>query len=200
MRLPVCRAVLLSLAVGSLASGCLPATRSSIVETGSDRAKVTARAVPPAKGSSSSVRREAAARNDAAIIEAYASDRSIPAPRRSILNQAGQWLGVPYRYGGESFDGTDCSGFVQTVFAAIGHRLPRTSRAQATVGSEVQLWNARPGDLVFFNTSGSGVSHVGILLSEEEFVHASTTNGVIVSRLDEAYYRQRFMFARRVID
>ena len=68
------------------------------------------------------------------------------------------------------------------------------------MGQEVDIENALPGDLVFFNTTGAGVSHVGILINSDQFVHASTSSGVIVSSLSESYYRDRFLFLRRVFE
>lgn len=120
--------------------------------------------------------------------------------RRAVLDEAQTWLGVPYHFGGIDRAGIDCSGFVCTVFRAAHRTLPRTSTAMAGTGTEIDLPDALPGDLVFFNTSGSGVSHVGILLDPTTFIHASTSSGVMVSSLNEQYYRTHLMFARRVFD
>lgn len=112
---------------------------------------------------------------------------------------AEEWLGTPYVYGGTSRNGTDCSGFVLNVFRKIDVPLPRTSREQADRGTAVGRENIQPGDLLFFNTTGSGVSHVGIAIGKQKFIHASTSRGVIVSSLDEDYYGERFLFAKKVL-
>jgi len=119
--------------------------------------------------------------------------------RLKVISEAESWIGTPYLFGGVTRQGVDCSGFVANVFAVAGATLPRQSHQQAEVGDEISLTNGRPGDLVFFNTTGIGVSHVGILLEYPCFVHASTSRGVIVSRLDEGYYRDRIVCARRVL-
>lgn len=120
--------------------------------------------------------------------------------RRRVIDEANNWLGTPYRYGGSNRSGTDCSGFVSTVFkSAAGRKLPRASRDQAGAGDAISIDKAKPGDLVFFNTSGGGVSHVGIYVGNRTFIHASTSRGVIYSSLNESYYKSRFMFARSVL-
>lgn len=111
-----------------------------------------------------------------------------------------RYLGVTYRFGGASSDGLDCSGFVVIVFTELGIRLPRTSAQQFAFGQPVERTDLRLGDLVFFNTTGQGVSHVGIYLSDGEFIHAASNPGrVIKSRLEEKYYAQRYLGARRVM-
>jgi cell wall-associated NlpC family hydrolase len=86
------------------------------------------------------------------------------------------------------------------VFRAYGIALPRTSRAMSRIGQPVSKGQLRFGDLVFFNTNGRGVSHVGMYIGNGQFVHASTwRRGVLVSSLNERYYRQRFAGARRIL-
>jgi len=120
--------------------------------------------------------------------------------RRHVIDEASAWLGTPYKYGGSTRSGADCSGFVSTVYkTAAGRKLPRSSRDQAGAGNAVDINKAKPGDLLFFNTSGGGVSHVGIYLGNRTFIHASTSRGVIYSSLDEQYYKSRFLFARTVL-
>lgn len=136
---------------------------------------------------------------DAAAIHSAQTRTDLGPDRRKVLIVAEGWLGTPYSYGGTSRSGTDCSGFVRSVFNEVRVSLPRTSSEQASVGSGVPLTVVEPGDLLFFNTTGGGVSHVGISIGEDKFIHASTSRGVIVSSLDEAYYRNRFLFARKVL-
>ncbi len=113
--------------------------------------------------------------------------------------EADRWMGTPYRWGGTDRQGIDCSGFVQQVHARVsGVRLPRTTTGQFRVGRPAGRRDLRPGDLVFFDTSGRGVSHVGLMLDGDRFAHASVTRGVTVSRLSEDYWNRRCLGCRRV--
>jgi cell wall-associated NlpC family hydrolase len=114
-----------------------------------------------------------------------------------LTNTALRYLGVPYAWGGESFSGVDCSGFVQAVFRRNGVELPRTADAQFEVGHHVSASGLLPGDLVFFETYAEGASHVGIYLGGGRFVHASASDGVRIDSLSEDYYSSRYLGARR---
>jgi cell wall-associated NlpC family hydrolase len=116
-----------------------------------------------------------------------------------IESTAAQYLGTPYRFGGEGADGIDCSSFVQQVFREHQVNLPRTAREQSLVGSEVAQGDLRKGDLVFFHTYADYPSHVGIYLGEGKMIHASSGKGeVTVSDLNSDYYRSRYLGAKRV--
>jgi cell wall-associated NlpC family hydrolase len=118
--------------------------------------------------------------------------------RDAVLLDVVSFLGVPYRYGGNTKTGIDCSGFTSTVYRnAMNVPLPRTARDQFSVGSPVDGKSLLFGDLVFFNTTGSGASHVGIYLEDDLFAHASVSYGVTISSLESTYYRTRFLGARR---
>lgn len=107
--------------------------------------------------------------------------------------------GVPYRNGGSDPSGFDCSGFVWYVFAQHGIGAPRTVADQFRIGNSVAPDALQPGDLVFFNTKGSGATHVGMVIGGDEFVHApSATGEVRVERLRAPYWSSRFVGARRV--
>ena len=135
----------------------------------------------------------------------------IPTIRPPVISPAGQltadvrpvaerYLGVPYRYGGVTPSGLDCSGFTSVVLLELGVKVPRTAEAQYAAGAPVNRDGLRPGDLVFFDTLGNGVSHVGIYLADGTFIHAaSLPPKVIESRLDELYYASRFVGARRFL-
>ncbi|NNF15122.1 MAG: hypothetical protein HKN70_00175 [Gammaproteobacteria bacterium] len=107
------------------------------------------------------------------------------------------WEGVPYQYGGNDRNGIDCSAFVQqSLQTVLGVELPRTTTQQMRSGKVVDIKQARPGDMVFFRT-GRRVNHVGVYLGSEQFMHASKSNGVAISRLDESYWRTRMTQVRR---
>lgn len=109
-----------------------------------------------------------------------------------------EWKGTPYRFGGQNKQGVDCSAFVQSVFwQALEKSLPRTTEHQSKVGYKVSLAEADSGDLVFFKTSFKS-RHVGIYLGELHFMHASTSKGVIISRLDNPYWSSVFWQIRRI--
>lgn len=123
----------------------------------------------------------------------------------SILSDAEKYLGTPYRLGGMTSSGFDCSGFVNKVFDENDIKLTRRSADQAKEGVGIDVTEVRKGDLLFFATAGGKrVSHVGIVHTigndgEIKFIHASTTKGVIISSLDETYWDKAFLFARRVL-
>ncbi|MEF2968970.1 C40 family peptidase [Paenibacillus sp. M1] len=108
-------------------------------------------------------------------------------------------LGSDYKSGGTTTSGFDCSGFTMYVFAKIGIELPHQSASQYKMGTEVSKDELIAGDLVFFNTSGKGISHVGIYVGDGEFAHASTSKGVVISKLSEKYYVERYVGAKRIM-
>lgn len=124
---------------------------------------------------------------------------------QELLKDAQKYLGAPYRYGGASSEGFDCSGFTLTVFEQNTYRLPRRSEEQAQTGDPIDVKEVKPGDLLFFATAGgSRVSHVGIVHDigrdgEIKFIHASTSKGVIISSLNERYWNRAFLHAQRVL-
>lgn len=122
---------------------------------------------------------------------------------RAVISEAEQWLGTPYKYGGQQCGiGTDCSGMVMAVYeAAAGIQLPRNAAKQQLYCQAVNKEELQPGDLVFFSSSSRGgrVSHVGIYRGNGEFIHASSSKGVIVSNLDQQYYRKHYHSAGRIL-
>lgn len=121
--------------------------------------------------------------------------------RKSVVKEAHKWLGTPYAYGGKERKGTDCSGMVMRVFQdAAGIKLPRSSREQCDFCKKIKRKELAPADLVFFvsKAGGSRISHVGVYIGNGEFIHSSTSKGVIISSLDEKYYQRHYHAAGRV--
>jgi len=114
---------------------------------------------------------------------------------------ANSYLGTPYLWGGTSHSGIDCSGLTSSVYGENRVKIPRVSRDQYRVGAVIPDSGLRNGDLVFFNTLGVGVSHVGMVVdaSKRRFVQASSSKGVTISDLDGKYYKTRYLGARRVV-
>ena len=116
-----------------------------------------------------------------------------------LMDQYADWKGVRYRLGGTSKRGIDCSAFVQTTFREqFGLDLPRSTYEQEDSGKSIQRAKLRPGDLVLFRAGSTG-RHVGIYIGNDNFVHASTSSGVMISNLNESYWKNRYRDARRVL-
>lgn len=110
------------------------------------------------------------------------------------------WKGTPYRLGGNSKQGIDCSAFVQNVYrASFNITLPRTTEVQAQQGYLVYRDQLQVGDLLFFKT-GWRTRHVGIYIGNEAFIHASTSQGVISSSLKNVYWKQKYWQAKRILN
>ncbi|MFC4766107.1 NlpC/P60 family protein [Effusibacillus consociatus] len=114
-----------------------------------------------------------------------------------IVATAQQYIGVPYRWGGNSPSGFDCSGFSSYVFAQNGLTLPRVSADQYNAGVSVGKNQLEVGDLVFFTTYKPGPSHLGIYIGGGQFIHASSSKGVTISYLSNPYYTDRYIGAKR---
>ena len=127
-------------------------------------------------------------------------DGSEQSKAEKVLSIAYSLEGTPYVRGGSTPKGFDCSGFTCYVFRlGAGVSLPRTSSAQATVGKAVSKDNLEPGDIVYFNTNGRSVSHVGVYVGNNSFIHASYTKGITVTSLSNSYYIPRYLGARRIL-
>lgn len=118
-----------------------------------------------------------------------------------VVRIAKSKIGCPYVWGAEGPNSFDCSGLTSYVYKkGAGVTLPRTSRDQATAGYSVSRSNLKPGDLVFFNTNGSGISHVGLYIGNDEMIHSPKPGDVVkVVKITSSYYSSRFVTARRII-
>lgn len=131
--------------------------------------------------------------------EDYEGTAAINTLLEDVIAEAYSYLGTPYRYGGTSRSGIDCSGFTMKVFGAFGISLPHGATSQYRMCRSVTTAERAPGDLVFFATGGSGIGHVGIYLGGGQFIHSSTSSGVIISSLYESYYANTYLYAGRII-
>lgn len=109
------------------------------------------------------------------------------------------WYGTPYKYGGCVKTGVDCSCFTNILFESVyGRKTPRSAGEISKECERIKLEKIKQGDLVFFITNGKSISHVGVYLRDNKFVHASTSKGVIISDLNETYYKKYFHSAGRL--
>ena len=110
-----------------------------------------------------------------------------------------EWQGVPYKYSGKDKSGIDCSGLTSTLYLKV-YKKTISSNTKALVGEvkKINESDLKEGDLVFFNTNGKSISHVGVYLQNNKFVHASTKKGVMVSDMNEPYFKKTYVSSGRV--
>ncbi|WP_028563350.1 C40 family peptidase [Paenibacillus pinihumi] len=117
-----------------------------------------------------------------------------------IISAGKDLLGTPYRYGSSGTTSSfDCSSFVQYVFNQSDISLPRTSSDQAGIGEKVSKSSLSRGDLMFFNTNGKSISHVAIYIGDNKMIHASTSQGVTITDINNSYWKNKYVTARRVL-
>jgi cell wall-associated NlpC family hydrolase len=132
--------------------------------------------------------------------EAESTELNSLSMRERLILFAKKMLNIPYRFGGSSFMGIDCSGYVQKVYSFLNFPLPRTAREQFSIGEPVSKEDLSIGDLVFFKTYASFPSHVGIYLGNDLFIHASSRGRkVTIDSLETPYYFKRFIGAKRLL-
>lgn len=123
------------------------------------------------------------------------NEKQIHTETKNILKtEIETWLNVPYKFGGNDKKGVDCSGFVNAIYLSVYKiKLPRTTKEIFLKSKSIEKEKLAEGNLVFFDIEGKGVSHVGIYLEKNNFVHASSSKGVVISSLDNVYYANRFL-------
>jgi lipoprotein Spr len=169
--------------------------------------KENEKAVPPAKKETITIRnsshKDGDAENLSALQVKYAVLLSTPAEElknTKMFEFIDDWYGTPYRLGGTTKKGVDCSAFSQFLFASVyGLSIPRTAREQYNLTNRISRTELKEGDLIFFNTHG-GISHVGVYLQNNKFVHASTSGGVMISDIFDEYWVRRFVGVGRLRD
>ena len=118
---------------------------------------------------------------------------------KALYRQYNKWKGAKYKLGGQNLSGVDCSSFVQQVyFDAFGLRVPRTTSKQALSGSSISKNKLHAGDMILFKTAFN-VRHVGIIISNGKFIHASTSYGVVISSVQNPYWKSKYWQSRRVL-
>lgn len=118
-----------------------------------------------------------------------------------VINYAKRYLGVNYDFGRSSSNAFDCSGFTMFIYRIAGINLPHSAAAQANLGLAVSRKDLEPGDLVFFETYRPGISHVGMYIGDDHFIHASSGAGeVTITCLSDPYYAERFRGGTRIIN
>lgn len=159
-----------------------------------DSLKLTSvKSAPKPSPIESLVKSSASEPKEVAVVKSAASSNA-------LLKRALAYQGVRYRWGGMSRSGVDCSGFTSVVFLSQGIKLPRTALQQSRIGAAVSQSDLQAGDLVFFRTNrGVRINHVGIYVGNRKFIHAATGGGhVMISDLDDKYYKRCYATARRV--
>lgn len=119
-----------------------------------------------------------------------------------LISEAHKWIGTRYCYGGSSLNGTDCSGMVMELYRQVFDiKLPRSSREQQKYCKHVDKDQLRKGDLLFFSSSknSNSVSHVGLYIGNDEMIHASSSRGVIISKITDKYYTRTYHSSGRVV-
>ncbi len=119
--------------------------------------------------------------------------RSLSSRGGNIITTATRYIGTPYRWAGTTPAGFDCSGFVMTVYSMNGLAIRRMADEQYYGGNKLKKEDLTTGDLVFFSTYGPGVTHVGIYMGDDKFIHSSSRRGVTISSLNDPYYKARFL-------
>lgn len=126
-------------------------------------------------------------------------DQTVSPTVSTVVATAKKYLGVPYKFGGDTPKGFDCSGYLQYIFAQNGMKIPRTADEQYKIGTSLSQSQLKTGDLVFFTTYEKGPSHCGLYLGDGKFIHASSSKGIHIDELSDAYWKPRYIGAKRIL-
>lgn len=124
---------------------------------------------------------------------------------QNVIDYSKTYLGTPYKYGGSSSAGMDCSGLIQLSFMQYGIEIPRVSRDMSKIGKSIRLKHVKVGDLVFFRTSKNSrrINHVGLVVKSTyntiKFIHSSSSRGVMISSLTNPYWQRNYVKSRRIV-
>jgi len=130
-----------------------------------------------------------------------AGSTRLTASMQSFFNSVSKYFGTRYRFGGQTPRGFDCSGFVRFMYDKVFNmHLPRSSREMSAIGNKVSKNDLQPGDLVFFQTRGQRINHVGIFIGNDTFIHSSLSKGITEDQLKLDYFEKRFAGAVRLLD
>lgn len=153
-----------------------------------------------AKDSSSSIKKDVASKS---FYSKYSQKWGVELKGNEdekLIKEIDSWLGTPYVYGGASKKGTDCSGMILSIYKTVyGFSLNRSAFDMQKDVAFVDLKKAKLGDVLFFKINGERVSHVGLYLGDNKFIHATTSKGVIISNLEEKYYATRYYKCGRLL-
>jgi len=118
---------------------------------------------------------------------------------QALYKEFKRWKNTPYKYGGNSLNGIDCSGFTYVVYKNIFYKkIPRTTKEQAKIGHKIDIKNIRAGDIILFKT-GRDVRHSGVIIEGDKFIHSGNSTGVTISSLKNPYWKTHFWQVRRVL-
>lgn len=143
-------------------------------------------------------------KNEDHFIKEYSARLGIPLDNKTnkeLIIAVSEWLGVPYKYGGDTKTGTDCSGFVGQVYKKVYNKTTsRSANGLYEEAKKISKNQLKDGDLVFFKINTTKVGHVGIYLKDGYFIHATTKRGVMVNNLNEDYYAKYYFASGRIVD
>ena len=145
---------------------------------------------------------EKAEKHASSIKKQYATKLGVPESdikNEKLYQFINEWYGVPYKYSGKDKSGIDCSGLTSVLYFNV-YKKNISSNTKALVGEvkKINESDLKEGDLVFFNTNGKSISHVGVYLQNNKFVHASTKKGVMISDMTEPYFQKTYVSSGRV--
>ncbi len=152
----------------------------------------------PSSSGGHTASRESARTPEIEKIETTRDRANLTTLQEKIIADAQSWLGVPYKWGGNTRQGVDCSGFVKNVYSNNGIELPRTAQLQFDYSTKINEREKAPGDLVFFR-KGNRITHVGIYIGNNRIIHSSSGKGVIQQPLNDGYLQSIYAGAGRVI-